>query len=235
MTYLEMQTEVARYSRLQMDNANHVTFLKFWLNRAQEAVGSEHSWWFLQHEFSIALTADDRSYPFPDSDIDSVTADLEGIDQNSMRTKGRSLGFIWPSQADRLSRTWTDQSVAGTGTPQWFSIVREIIMLDKFPSTGFVTNNPTLYFRGYIRMADLSADEDISVVPKQYHDVLVQGAKWRAYERQGVDDWRAAQALYKDMVRDMITRCRPVRGRGRKVGAPDVFKITGRRSSNVVN
>jgi hypothetical protein len=235
MTFLEMQQEVARDARMQMDNATHVANIKFWLNRGQEDVGAAHSWWFLSHEFEQTLTAADRSYAFPNTDVDSATADLESIDIESMRTSASPLTFVWPSQLDRDDPNWTDSALAGTGSPRWWTVVRETIMLSHFPSTTFVTSYPKLYFRGFVRMADLSANTDVSVIPLQYHQVMVQGAKWRAYERQGVDDWRVARELFKDMLNDMIVRCRPVRGRARRIPAAPIFRLSGRRGANVTN
>lgn len=235
MTFLQMQQEVARHARMQMDNSNHISNLKFWINRAQEDVQGAHSWWFLSYEFELSFVEGQRVYPFPDTDMDATTADLESIDVESMRTKSSPIGFVWPSQLDQNNRSWTDSSLAGTGSPEWWTTVRERIVFSHFPSATFVTNNPKAYFRGWARMPDLVNDGDISLVPKQFRNVIVQGAKWRAYERQGVDDWRTAFQLAEQMTENMIARCRPVRGGSRKISAPTLFRIRGRRSSNVVN
>jgi hypothetical protein len=235
MTYLQLQQEVARHSRMQLGDAVQEASIQFWVNRSQEDIQSAHSWWFLSHEFEVSLAVSDRDYAFPNTDAAGATADLESIDINSMRTARQSLPFVWPSQLDENDRDWTDSSLAGTGAPQWWTTVREQIILSRYPSSDFYNSNPKLYFRGFIRPADLSAATDVSVIPTQYHNVLLQGALWRAYQFQGLDDWVNAKSLYDVMLANMIARCRPVRGRVRSIGAPRIFSISGRRGANVRN
>lgn len=244
-TLADIRTDVAGRAKIIETDTDEKALLDGWINRAQEDIQNAHSWWFLEYEFALAMVADQRFYAFPSTDIAGATADLESINIKSMQTAKDSLSFFWPSQQDRAQPGWLNTALSGsTGSPETWSVVRERIVFDVAPTSDWVSENSTVWFRGWINLPTLSADGDTSLIPSRWHWAINEGAFWRSLQYQDPTGqaWIHAKAAFdgpqrrpKSVLETMIDRCRPVRGRLRKTPAPLVFHITGRRSVNVRN
>jgi len=86
-------------------------------------------------------------------------------------------------------------------------------------------------------MVDLSADSDESIIPAEWHYVLVLGALCKAWSEQGVDGFEREYYGRFQLAREhMVARCRPVRGEVKRVAAAPIFRLSlgrNRRKTNV--
>jgi len=232
---------------MNVDDTDEKALLTGWANDAQDDVQEFHTWWFLEHEFSITPVASTRLYAFPTTDLESNTVVLESINIDSVHTVKGDLKFFWPDQQDRANPGWMNAAnAAGIGNPEYWSVLRRQVVFDVAPNADWVTGNPSVYFRGYVGLTALSADGDTSGIPAEWHRALVEGAKWRAMQYQDPlgASWKALKDDYdargrrfgkQSLLEQMVERCRPVRGGPRKVTVPSIFKLPGRRSVNARN
>jgi hypothetical protein len=252
MTRLNIRDEVAARSRIVDADIGEKTILNNFINRTLEEIQVFSKWWFLEHEFVLntsqapVLAAGTREYAFPALDIDGNTADLSEIDRQSMHTKSEHMEYFWPDQQDRAYPGWMDPSNTGsTGSPKYWTTLREQILFDKAPSAAWVAAN-TIYFRGKVNIELMANDTDIpSQIPEQWHWIVVEGALWRAlhYQDPMGRAWESQKSHFsargrryvmgKSILEQMVEQSSPVQKRPSKVSAPGPFKITGRRSSNV--
>jgi hypothetical protein len=107
----------------------------------------------------------------------------------------RGTDFLLPLYYDQGTPYWyVMSSSASDGTPQW-----------SFLSSPSTTMN--VMIRGIKVLADLSADNDVSVIPAPWHYVLVHQAAFYAF--QSLDDdlakieYQAAEAGINDMARQL--------------------------------
>lgn len=253
MTRLNIREEVAARSRITDDDTGEKTILNNFINRAMEEIQVFSNWWFLEHEFVLntsqapVLTAGTRTYAFPALDINGNTADMAEINRHSMHTKSEAIPYFWPDQQDRAQPGWMDPSNTGaTGSPRYWTTVREQIIFDKTPSSDFIAINDTIYFRGSVNIEPMSEDTDVpSQIPEQWHWVIAEGALWRAlhYQDPMGSTWERQKQHFsargrryvqgKSILEQMVEQSNPIRTTPLRIGAPVVFGITGRRSSNV--
>jgi hypothetical protein len=225
MTYLDMQQELERQARLDLDFADDQTAAKFWLNRAQEEIEAYNPWWFLETEYSITLS-NTLTYPFPSG--------LSTIDIDSMRTHQVALTHADSSTIDRSDPNWTvDTTRAGPGL---WTIVGTNIKLNTIPSADYITTHENILFRGWKNMTTLTDDGDISDIPSNWHWVITQGALYRAWEERGDDSLAGRErAKFMQSMELMVARCRPVRGEHQRVAAPPIFRNRGHGGRRGVN
>lgn len=242
-----LRTELASRARMNENDSAEKTLLNSFLNRAQEDVANFAQWWFLEHEFSLTPVASTRIYAFPTSDLEGTSVTLMSLDIKSMHTATGRLYHFDPTQQDRENPGWLNSSLAGSsGSPKYWTTLREQILFDVIPNSSWVSLNNPVYFRGYVAPTALSSNGDTSVIPANWHWVLVEGGLWRAlaYQDPTGRAWQAQRDHFmargrrfgsQSLLEQMVEQCKPVRKRLQRIPAPSIMRLSGRRSVNVRN
>lgn len=166
-TLLQMKTEVEAHG---FADSAYGTRIVAWLNEGQARIGRRLELRELYKTQTINLSAGTATYSLP--------ADFVRLDALTDTVNGFALRSRLPGEIDSYRTI--------SGWPTYYDLDAGGLNLYPTPSgTG------TLRLRYYANPAALSADGDVSVLPSDYHDVMVSYALTRAYEAE--DDFQAAQ------------------------------------------
>jgi|TARA_R110000744_G_scaffold274877_5_gene387913 hypothetical protein len=234
MDFEAIYDEIARHARMDTGNTAHLANLKYWVNRAQDDVyAANPKWWFLKDEYTLTPVVGTRRYAFPATNVDSEAYPLALLDTDSVRVGTTSpLRYVSTDDLDNYDWDWVIEANS-TGSPFWYTITGTKLALSKFPSAEWIAANPTIYIRGWSRLADMSEKTDESRIPDGWRQVLSEGGLWRAFRERGDSDWKDQRALFYNKLEEMKALCRSGHPMSGPVRAPLPFQFTGRRGSNV--
>jgi hypothetical protein len=153
-TFLELQTEFyARGYDYLNDGGTGATRAKAWLNQAYLELCEEDLWPFL-------LTTSTGAAPLTIADVRTIYTVVDTAANN----------VLAPAQEDELIDTYT--TLTTTGTPLWFYMSDTSVKV--YPVGG------TLSVRYWKVPAELSANNDVAVVPPRFCNLVVDGAVRRS-------------------------------------------------------
>ena len=232
-TFLQMQEEVERQCRMDLDNSDQLKAIKYWINEGHDLLMGLTQWWFLEQVYTITLS-NLRLFPFPTTNEAEVASILTSIDVQSMRTRKKVLTWVHPNDIDRDSEDWTTTSERGT--PTHWTTEGENIALNKKPNENFISGQVALHFRGYQAFTELSADGDFSDIPQGWRYVPILHAISKGWDRQGDEQQSRRYAAEFDMESEkMVGRCRSIRGPQRRAKAPTIWTVPSRRSGRATS
>lgn len=136
---------------------------------------------------------------------------------------GNSLGSVSARNADVFLPLYWD-----AGTPyMYISSVPTSAGALQFSLLYSPSSVLNLQVRGKIRLTDLSADSDTSIIPAEYHGAVIERALYHAF--RSLDDTRSqeAKATAEEMIRDMQRVFSYDLGRVRYMSGPCEAAIDG--------
>ena len=181
-TYLQMQQEVLAYG---FDTNTYQARVKNWLNEAQSRIARSVEILDLYTQSNIVTVAGTSSYALP---ADCITVD--GIADPPF------FSDTWFEPQYKILLAKISANPVVSGHPTEYSVTATSIVFYPVPDLVY-----TLVLTYYKRPTDLSADGDISILPIDYHDVMVSYALQRAYRAE--DDVQMAQFYRNEFIQGL--------------------------------
>jgi hypothetical protein len=179
-TYLELQNEVLAHG---FASTAYRTRVKAWLNEAQARIARRMQLREVFTSTTVTTEVGTVSYALPAAFIRA-----NGLVDPDYPLELRYV----PDPDDLLVR---NEGGAVTGRPDSYSLNQNGLLLSPTPDAAY-----SLTFSYYSRPTDMVADDDVSVLPADYHDVMVSYALSRAYRSE--DDPQMSQFFYQEFMRD---------------------------------
>lgn len=217
-TYQDVLDFVEEVAHRNPNDTGHVAQAKRALQRAIARWSSFTDWWFLEVELKLTLVAGQRIYSLPTSDIQGNEVTIRSVNKKSFRTKSiYQLAWWSPEDVEQYDPDWTDQentsdpTAIDTATPYAVVQVGDQLALYPTPNADFLTDNPSLYFRGYKQMArpsdaegaTVTYDSEIQDVHSDYHHILDELTLAWVYRQARSDRWREAWQMSEGLLREM--------------------------------
>ncbi len=197
-TFLQLFTDLKGRCSLT-DDSTYDTLLKQWLNAGQKAITRRYIWPFLQTEGTITTVASTETY--------SLASDVSYIYLLRNITSNRILTFISFSEFYHAYPNPT-----GTGSPTLFRLSGNsqtaisavpLWQVSLYPIPGDVYSIKYPYYR---KLVDLSADSDISAIPDEYHELMVNYAASIYFESKGDSRAISQNDRFESGLTDMAER-----------------------------
>lgn len=166
-TFLELQEEVLAF---QFAEGKYRPLVKTWLNDAQRRAVIESEIRTGEAEVSYVTALNDRSLELP--------ADFSRLLDLFNESTDELLIPLDPRQFDTLPES--------RGRPTHYTVIGDEILLYPIPDGAHAID-----LRYWSLPVDMVADGDEPSIPKQYHQILVGYAMYKAYLRE--NDYQAAQ------------------------------------------
>lgn len=180
MNYKALQDEVLAHGFAE----SYRTRVKTWLNQSQARIARHVEIRELYATSSIATVGGTATYSLP-SDFVRATGVMDVSNQIP-------LDYVPDVNILRVYNAGT----ANQGTPVAYSLGESGLLLAPVPNG--VT---TLTLTYYKRPTDMSADGDVSILPADYHDLMVSWTLSRAYRAE--DDVQMSQFHMSEYQRDL--------------------------------
>ncbi len=229
MTYAEAYIDAADPAHKSVSETNDLALLR----RATQATMREASawrggvWWFTEVE--IALQAGIRLYDAPSRAWNPVTRDTSGeyiqlasYDVKTFRTNNElSLPFVSKEYVSYYDTNWTHTADEGS-VYQWTWSGAKIAVYHT-PSQDYIAENPYIWGTAYRELHtpknnpsdtadDDNWDDEIDAVPRQYHQVIVDGITYHAFRLSRNGNYVNARAIFHDGLDQMREKSRPYLG-----------------------
>lgn len=175
-TFVEMQDEVLDHGF----GPEMRPRVKNWLNQGQARIARMVNIRELLTKSAVATVSGTQSYTLP---VDFVRL-LSLVDDSGNR-------ILTP-----VDPYYIESSAASSDRPYLYALSSEGLML--YPTPNLVLSLTLRYFKG---PTVLAADGDISLLPPDYHDVMVSYALSRAYRTE--DDAAMSQFHFGEFLRDL--------------------------------
>lgn len=215
MTFVQMLDDVK--ARCAITDSNLDGQIRQWLNLAQQNIITRYTWQFLFQEDSISTVAAQDTY--------SLGTDVMHIYMLRDTTNNRRISY-----ATNLDFFKAVPNPVSTGAPYTFRIIGSrqaavntvaSIQVVLYPIPDAVY---TVYYSYYMRVNDLSASSDISLIPVQFHELLVHYACKAYYSREGDPRAVSHQDEFESMLKNMVSQL--------AVTPVDRIDTLGRQGSN---
>lgn len=176
MTLGQMVTDVK--ARCGINDSSLDAAIKVWINAGQQNIASRYTWQFLFQEDSFNTVADDDTY--------GLGTDVMNIYMMRNTTSNKVMRF-------RTNRDFFHEVPApvATGYPYIYRIIGATQDGYNLPATNQVVLYPipddvyTIKYSYYMRLSDLAGDEAVSLIPVQFHELMVFYACNLYFEREG--------------------------------------------------
>lgn len=178
-TFKEMQDEVINHGFPE----SYRSRIRNWLNEAQSRIANLFELPELYQTTTIQTVINQSSYSLP-----NMTR-LNGVTNADSPSELSYLG-------DTADVTFYNQNGQNLGEPQYYALSGSNLLLTPIPDAVY-----TLTVDFYGRASTLTGDSDVSVLPSDYHDVMVSYALSRAYRSE--DDPQMSQFFYSEFMRDL--------------------------------
>lgn len=195
MTFLAMLNDAK--ARCAVTSADLDSNFRTWLNQAQQNITTRYSWPFLEKEGTVTTASSTETYDLP-TDLAFVymvrdTTNVQKLDFITLREFFLSFPYPTATGVPRFYRLpGYSQSVATTAAVPQVSF---------YPIPGGTYTLKVLYYR---RLSDLVADGDISPIPAEYHELLVNYACSAFFARQGDSRTVTHRDAYESMLLDLV-------------------------------
>lgn len=179
MTFKEMQDEVLNHGFAESFRSR----VKNWLNEAQSRIARLFELPDLYQTTTITTVVNQHTYTLPS------LIRLNGVTNASSPSE---LTYV----EDPADITYSNQSGQNLGEPQYYTFSGSSLILSPIPDAVY-----TLTLDFYGSPSTLTGDSDNSVLPSDYHDVMISYALSRAYRSE--DDPQMSQFFYAEFMRDL--------------------------------
>jgi hypothetical protein len=180
-TFLEMQDEVLNHG---FDPSTYRARVKNWLNEAQGRISRLLELPSLYTTTSIPTVNGTDTYSLPTNVIR-----INGVTNASSPSE---LSYV----EDPADINYSNQNGQNLGEPQYYTFFGTSLRLSPIPDAVY-----TLTVDYYQTANTLQADSDVSLLPSDYHDIMISYALSRAYRSE--DDMQMSQFFYSEFMRDL--------------------------------
>lgn len=178
-TFLELQDEVLNHG---FNATTYRTRVKDYINICQARIARAAEIRELLTSSSTVITVSNQSFPLP-SDFIRLQQLIDNPNNRILIESDKPIGFGYLP--------------ANTGAPSFYSLgAGGICFLDVAADTSYQL---TLFY--YRDPPALSADADVSILPVDFHDLMVSFALSRAYRSE--DDIQMSLFFYQEYERDL--------------------------------
>lgn len=167
----------------RFDEARRVS-IKRYVNARYGRVWASEPWSFKRAAVTQA---------FSDSDVSLSDMGLQRI-EGVWRVQGN---YNYDMYADRPEDFFAWVSAVG-GTPYGYSVYGDTLHLDRSPSS--TTNFVIL---GELAFQPMDADDDVPLIPEEFHMMLVHGAASEALRMENDPTWQGFEQDYQAYLEDM--------------------------------
>jgi hypothetical protein len=182
MTFKEIQDDVLldRFDETQRGA------VKSAINSRYGRMWAVEPWTFKRALVSHNLSADDDSFTLADVGLQKV----ESIHSNLPSDFSR-----WYSDRPEMALDWASENA---GISNAFTVIGNTVRLDRPLSSG-----AAIWILGQLKWERLVDDNDVPLIPEEYHGALVQGAASDMLLREADPTWQGEEKMYQEQVAEM--------------------------------
>lgn len=198
-TFLEIQQEVSENvlgkAALADTYSNPtLTQVKRIINDAYREICSKHDWYFLYKEANFSLVKDQiTAHTLPDDVLELYGITIPSLEvrlgETSLDLFNRMLPGRYSDQESGQPYSYVKGPVASNGALQVYI----------WPSP---TDNYTANITYKARVTNLSGDTDVTLIPPEFQDVLINYATAKACIKKGSDNSNEEAKMYFDLYQD---------------------------------
>jgi hypothetical protein len=181
MDFISLQNEVLAHG---FDANTYRSRIKNWLNEAQSRIGRILELPNLYTTSTITTSSGTDTYDLP--------TDVIRINGVTNPNSPSELAYV----NDPADVNYYNQAGQNMGEPQYYTYTGTSLRLAPIPDATY-----SLTVDYYKSPTTLSNDTDTSVLPSDYHDVMISYALSRAYRSE--DDMQMSQFFYAEFMRDL--------------------------------
>lgn len=176
-----MQNEVLNHG---FDPTVYRTRIKNWLNEAQGRISRILELPSLYTTTNIVTVINQDTY--------TLATNIVRINGVTNATTPTELTYV----EDPADINYSNQNGQNMGNPLYYTYTGTALRFSPVPDAAY-----TLTVDYYAAATTLSADGDTSVLPADYHDIMISYALSRAYRSE--DDMQMSQFFYSEFMRDL--------------------------------
>lgn len=214
----QLSSIVTKVQKRIRDTGYSSSTIKEFINDAQNALFNEYDLRFMETSQGYTLTVD----------IQDIT-NGSGLPSNFVRaidlfiTTDDYAKILTYVDFKDIDKAYPDAADDNPGTPRFWYMVGNTINVYPKPDQAY-----TLTLRFIKRPTELSADADVPEVPKEFEELLVYGASYRAFEEKDMDDKAAVfENKYLAEVQKLVNRYSR-----RQTSSPMTMKLARRNNAS---